>query len=117
MPQLTVAIVVVNGLFAFAQEHRAERAAERLRDLLPRLATVVRDGQPTTVDASELVVGDLVLLEARAFVAATGGHTRLASIAHLTRAGQRPPSPLALELQTVVRSRCPRESRSMDHAS
>src|SRR5215207_4182857 len=43
MPQLTVAIVViviVNGLFAFAQEHRAERAAEHLRDLLPRIATV-----------------------------------------------------------------------------
>jgi magnesium-transporting ATPase (P-type) len=49
MPQLSVAIVVtviVNGLFAFAQEHRAERAAERLRDLLPRQATAVRDGRP-----------------------------------------------------------------------
>ena len=67
MPQLTVAIVViviVNGLFAFAQEHRAERAAEHLRDLLPRTATVVRDGRPIPVDARNLVVGDLVLLEA-----------------------------------------------------
>src|SRR5665213_916564 len=47
MPQLGVAIfvvVLVNGTFAFAQEFRAERAVARLRDLLPRHATVVRDG-------------------------------------------------------------------------
>ena len=65
MPQLTVAIVaiiVVNALFAFAQEHRAERAAEHLRDLLPRATTVIRDGEPATVDARDLVVGDLMVL-------------------------------------------------------
>lgn len=65
MPQLGVAIfvvIVVNGVFAFAQESRAERAAERLRDLLPRRALVMRDGAPMEVDASELVVGDLVVL-------------------------------------------------------
>jgi magnesium-transporting ATPase (P-type) len=67
LPQLGVAIfvvVVVNGAFAFAQEFRAERAAERLRDLLPRRTTVVRDGKPVDIDAEELVVDDLVLLEA-----------------------------------------------------
>lgn len=56
MPQLGVAIfivVVINGLFTFAQEYRAER----LRDLLPRKATVVRDGRTIEVDAKELVVG------------------------------------------------------------
>ena len=57
-------LIVVNGLFAFAQEHRAERAAEHLRDLLPRASTVVRDGRAVTIDALELVDGDLVLLEA-----------------------------------------------------
>lgn len=38
MPQLGVAIfvvILVNGIFAFAQEYRAERASEKLRDLLP----------------------------------------------------------------------------------
>src|SRR5690606_7976512 len=67
MPQLGVAIaivVVVNGVFAFAQEHRADRAAQRLRDLLPLRATVVRDGERKEVDATELVPGDLVLLTA-----------------------------------------------------
>ena len=65
LPELGVAIfvvVVVNGVFAFAQEFRAERAAERLRDLLPRRATVVRDGSPVEIDAEELVTGDLVIL-------------------------------------------------------
>jgi magnesium-transporting ATPase (P-type) len=56
-------VVAVNGVFAFVQEHRAERAASRLRDLLPRRATVVRDGTPVEVDAATLVVDDLVLLE------------------------------------------------------
>ena len=68
MPQLGVAIfvvIVVNGVFAFVQENRAERAAERLRDLLPRRATVVRDGRRHDIDAAELVDGDLVVLSCR----------------------------------------------------
>ena len=67
MPQLAVAIavvVVVNGVFAFVQEHRAERAADRLHDLLPRRARVRRDGGELEVDAAELVAGDLVVLTA-----------------------------------------------------
>ncbi|HET9516351.1 MAG TPA: cation-transporting P-type ATPase [Actinoplanes sp.] len=67
MPQLGVAIavvVVVNGVFAFVQEFRADKATERLRDMMPATARVRRDGHPITVDAVELVPGDVVLLEA-----------------------------------------------------
>ncbi len=67
MPQLAVAIVivvVVNGGFAFAQEYRADRAGRRLRELLPARVIVQRDGKRTVVDAAELVVGDVVALEA-----------------------------------------------------
>jgi magnesium-transporting ATPase (P-type) len=67
LPQLGVAIavvVLVNGLFAFAQEYRADRAGDRLRDLLPSRATVRRDGRRTVVDSRELVPGDVVLLSA-----------------------------------------------------
>ncbi|UUY03904.1 cation-transporting P-type ATPase [Svornostia abyssi] len=66
LPELGVAIfvvIVINGVFAFVQEHRAERAAAKLRDLIPRRARVVRDGLPTEISSEELVVGDLVLLE------------------------------------------------------
>jgi P-type E1-E2 ATPase len=67
MPPLAVAIVVVivvNAVFAFAREYRADRAAEKLRHLLPTSATVRRDGHRVVVSAEELVVGDVVLLEA-----------------------------------------------------
>ncbi|MEQ1702239.1 MAG: cation-transporting P-type ATPase [Ilumatobacteraceae bacterium] len=57
-------VVVVNAVFSFAQEARADRAAERLRALLPTKVTVRRDGVPTTIDAIDVVVGDLLLLEA-----------------------------------------------------
>ena len=53
LPQLGVAIfvvIVVNGVFAFVQETRAERAAERLRDLLPRRVMVIRSGVRHEID-------------------------------------------------------------------
>ncbi len=59
-----VVIIVLNGVFAFAQEFRADRAAERLRDLLPSRVQVVRDGLVTSVDATQLVRDDLVVLSA-----------------------------------------------------
>jgi hypothetical protein len=64
MPQLGVAIfgvVVLNGVFAFAQEERAEQAAERLRDLLRRV-TVVWDDAAEQIPAAGMVTGDTVLL-------------------------------------------------------
>jgi magnesium-transporting ATPase (P-type) len=67
MPQLGIAIFVVvllNGLFAFLQEYRAEKASERLRDLLPRRVTVVRGGTQQGIDAIELVPDDVVVLNA-----------------------------------------------------
>ena len=67
MPALAIAIAVVvllNGSFAFAQEYRADRASQRLGELLPAHATVRRDGRAEVVEASMLVVGDLLLLEA-----------------------------------------------------
>ena len=65
MPQLGVAVfvvVVLNALFAFVQEQRAEHAAEKLRGLLPRQVTVVRDGATIEVSAEDLVTDDVVLL-------------------------------------------------------
>jgi magnesium-transporting ATPase (P-type) len=67
MPQLAVAIVVVvavNGVFAFLQEYRADRAASRLRELVPARASVRRDGVVVTVDVADVVEGDAVVLTA-----------------------------------------------------
>ncbi|HVR19631.1 MAG TPA: cation-transporting P-type ATPase [Polyangiaceae bacterium] len=155
MPELGVAIflvVIVNGVFAFVQEHRAERAAQGLRALLPRRTVVERDGAWVELDARELVTDDLVLLsagdricadvqllggrgllvdcstltgesvpvaasegerafagtfvvegEAAARVTATAGRTELARIAELTGSPTRRRTPLARELDRLVR--------------
>ena len=58
-----VGVIVVNGIFSFWQEYRAEKAVEALRNLLPQQVDVLRDGVETTVNAEELVPGDIVRLE------------------------------------------------------
>lgn len=66
LPPLAAAIVVIivlNGVFAFAQEYRADQAAQRLQTLIPVRVRVRRDGTPITVAATDVVRGDLVLLD------------------------------------------------------
>jgi len=58
-----VGVVLVNGAFAFWQEHRAERAVEALRALLPHRATVRRDGVALQLETEKLVPGDVILLQ------------------------------------------------------
>ena len=63
---VAVAIVIViflNALFAFMQEMQAERAVEALQAYLPQHAAVLREGTPVTVEAVQLVPGDVLLLE------------------------------------------------------
>jgi Mg2+-importing ATPase len=54
----------------FANEYRAERAAAGLHDVIRRTAVVLRDGHPTAVDVTRLVVGDVVRLSAGVVVPA-----------------------------------------------
>ncbi len=58
-----LAIVVLNGALGLVQEMRAERSLQALRQMLAPRARVLRAGRPLDVDASDLVPGDLVLLE------------------------------------------------------
>lgn len=67
MPQLGIAIfgvIVINAVFSFVQESRADKAADRLKALLPARVTVRRDGRARTIDAAEVVLGDRLLVEA-----------------------------------------------------
>ena len=59
-----VAVIVINGVFSYWQEYRAERAIDALRKLLPQIAKVLRDGALTTLPVEQLVPGDVILLEA-----------------------------------------------------
>jgi sodium/potassium-transporting ATPase subunit alpha len=57
-------VVLVNGLFSFWQEYRAERAIAALRDLLPRKVNLLRAGHALQSDASQIVPGDVIQLSA-----------------------------------------------------
>ncbi len=58
-----LAVVVVNALIGFIQEGKAEKALESIREMLSLEAVVLRDGKRTTIDAEELVPGDIVMLK------------------------------------------------------
>lgn len=58
-----IAIILINALVGFIQELRAEKAVEALRDMLAPTAKVRRAGLVRTVAASELVPGDIIVLE------------------------------------------------------
>ena len=57
-------VVVVNAVLGVYQESKAEKAIEALQRMTAAQSKVLRDGQPTVVKSEDLVVGDIVLLEA-----------------------------------------------------
>lgn len=58
------AIVLLNAVVGFVQEWRAEKAIEALQQMAASKARVMRDKKTSEIDASKLVPGDVVLLEA-----------------------------------------------------
>ena len=66
------AIVLLNAAMGFIQESRAEAAVAALRALSAAEATVIRGGQRRRVPATELVPGDLILVEEGDTVPADG---------------------------------------------
>ena len=56
-------IVVLNGVFGFIQEFKAEKAIEALKKLTALKAKVIRDGKETEIDSRDLVPGDIIFLE------------------------------------------------------
>ena len=58
-----VAVILINAIIGFVQEGKAEKALENIRKMLSLNASVLRGGAKKTIDAEELVPGDIVFLE------------------------------------------------------
>jgi potassium/sodium efflux P-type ATPase len=67
-----LAVVIVNTIIGFVQEHRAGKAIQALSAMVPETATVIRDGVRSSVNAADLVPGDVVLLASGDRVPADG---------------------------------------------
>ena len=65
-------VVVINAVLGVYQESKAEKAIEALQQMSAATSKVLRDGRVTVVHSEDLVVGDIVLLEAGDAVPADG---------------------------------------------
>jgi Ca2+-transporting ATPase len=64
------AVVLLNALMGFIQESRAESAVAALRQMAAAHARVIREGEQRSIPASEVVPGDILLVEEGDTVAA-----------------------------------------------
>lgn len=59
-----LAIIVLNAILGFVQEYRAEKSLSALKQLTAPKSKVLREQRQLTIDAEEIVPGDIIVLEA-----------------------------------------------------
>ena len=69
-PALILLIVILNAVMGVAQENKAEKALDALKNMSAPHARVIRNGKEEIIDAKDLVPGDIIKLEAGDFVPA-----------------------------------------------
>jgi P-type E1-E2 ATPase len=57
-------VVIFTAIFSFTQESKSSRAMEGFNDMAPQFCKVHRDGKAFAINARELVVGDIVEIQA-----------------------------------------------------
>ena len=77
---IILAVVIVNAVLGVYQESKAEKAIEALQEMSAATSKVLRDGKIEIIRSEDLVVGDVVLLEAGDAVPADGRVLESASL-------------------------------------
>ena len=92
-------VVILNSTFTFVQEYQAAKTMDSFRQLLPPHAKVLRDGKIRDILASELVVGDIFLIEEGYKIPADGRliETNSLKVDHSTITGESEPQLRSLE--------------------
>ncbi len=79
-PILILLIVFLNAIIGVVQEGKAEKALDALKDLSAPHARVIRNGREMIIEATQLVPGDVISLEAGDYVPADARLIRSASL-------------------------------------
>ena len=61
---IILAVVLINAILGVFQESKAEKAIEALQEIAAATSKVIRDGKQITVKSEDLVLGDIIVLEA-----------------------------------------------------
>ena len=61
---IIMAVVIINAVLGVAQESKAEKAIDALQEIAAATSKVLRGGHQITVRSEDLVVGDIIILEA-----------------------------------------------------
>ena len=61
---IILTVVLINAILGVLQESKAEKAIEALQEISGATSKVIRDGRQITVKSEDLVVGDIIVLEA-----------------------------------------------------
>ncbi len=67
-----LAILVISGVFGFLQEYNAEKSLEKLKGYIKPKCVVIRDGKRQEIESSQVVPGDIVILNEGENVPADG---------------------------------------------
>lgn len=111
-PILILLIVVLNAVMGMVQESKAEKALDALKNMSAPHARVLRNGEETVIDASDLVPGDIIHLEAGDFIPADARLLKSASLKSEESALTGESVPSEKDADAVVDEKAPLGDRS-----
>ncbi len=77
---IILAVILINAILGVLQESKAEQAIEALQEISGATSKVIRDGRQISIKSEELVIGDIIILEAGDAVPADARLIECASI-------------------------------------